>query len=68
MSLKAIHICFVTLFTLLCFGLATYMGRTWMQEGGRMNLCLSVVGGVTGVLMVFYFRLILRKLKDVSML
>ncbi len=68
MSLKAIHICFVTLFTLLCFGLAAWAGRTWTHEGGGMNLFLSVLGGVSGVLMLIYFRLVLRKLKDVSML
>lgn len=68
MSLKAIHICFVTLFTVLCFGLAAFTGRTWMQEGGRMNLFLSILGAGTGVLMMAYFRVVLRKLKDVSML
>jgi TRAP-type mannitol/chloroaromatic compound transport system substrate-binding protein len=68
MSLKAIHICFVTLFTVLCFGLSAFTGRTWMREGGGMNLFLSVLGGCSGVLMLVYFRMVLRKLKDVSML
>lgn len=68
MSLKGIHICFVTLFTLLCFGLAGWSGRTWSQEGGAMNLFLAVLGVVSGLLMLVYFRLVLKKLKGVSML
>lgn len=68
MSLKAIHVCFVTLFTLLCFGLSAFAGRTWMRDGGGMNLFLSVLGATSGLLMLVYFRAVLKKLRDISML
>jgi len=68
MSLKAIHVCFVSLFTLLCFGLSAFAGRTWMRDGGGMNLFLAILGVCTGLLMLVYFRVVLKKLRDISML
>lgn len=68
MSLKAIHVCFVTLFTLLCFGLSAFAVRTWMRDGGGMNLFLAILGVGTGLLMLVYFRVVLKKLRDISML
>lgn len=61
MSLKAFHLIFVTLLTLLSFGFAA-----WAFAGGRM--LFGVAGIVTGILVIFYGIYFLKKLKKITYL
>lgn len=58
MSLKAFHLVFVIAAILLCLGLAVW--------GAKENIVLSVLGGASSVLLAFYLRAVLKKLKNVS--
>lgn len=61
MSLKAFHLVFVSLLTLLAFGCAA-----WGFSAGH---ALFGIGGiVAGVLVIFYGKYFLKKLKRISYL
>jgi hypothetical protein len=61
MSLKAVHLIFVSLLTALAFGCAA-----WAFSAG--NLLFGMGGIVAGVLVIFYGFYFLKKLKKVSYL
>lgn len=69
MSLKAFHIIFITLSTLLAFGFAGWCSLMFFY-GGRSILMLVLailsLGGAVGL--VCYGRYVLKKLKDISYL
>ena len=67
MSLKAFHIVFVTIATLFALGFGVFMLRKSMPDdtGGIVAGVLSLVGAVV---MVWYGRWFLKKLKDESYL
>ncbi len=61
MSLKAVHLIFVTLLTSLSFGCAAWA----FQSGSPL---WGVMGIVTGIFVIVYGVYFLRKLKNVSYL
>jgi len=61
MSLKTFHLIFVTLLTALSFGFAA-----WAFVNGRVLYGLA--GVVTGVLVIWYGKYFLKKLKKISYL
>lgn len=70
MSLKAIHVLFITASVLLC---ALFSGWAfWMysnEESGRQaNLVMGVISSILGLGLLVYGRYFLKKLKDVSYL
>jgi len=68
MSLKAFHIVFVTVSTLLCAGFSLWALTTYRADGEPGLLAASLLGLVGCVTLVVYGRWFLRKLKGVSYL
>ncbi len=70
MSLKAVHLLFITASTLLSFGFAAWALWSYLNEEPRntVNLIMGTVSAVLGVGLVVYGRYFLKKLKDVSYL
>ncbi len=66
MSLKAFHIFFIVVSTLLCVLFGVWAVRDYRVSGSTMNLALGITSFVTGVGLVWYGRWFLRKLKHVS--
>ena len=68
MSLKAIHLFFVTVLTTLCCGLGVSKLRAFQATGDRTELWWGVGAFVTAVAVVVYGRYFLKKLKSYSYL
>lgn len=68
MSLKAIHIVFITAATLLAFGFGAWALHQYSQSGARMDLVMGVLGVLGGVGLIWYGRYFLKKLKNISYL
>lgn len=64
MSLKTVHVVFVSLLSVLCFGTAAWLLAQASAEGGqRTDLWLGLASGLGGVVVVVYGVWFLRKLK-----
>jgi hypothetical protein len=61
MSLKAVHLIFVTLLTALSFGFAT-----WAFQAG--SVFWGVAGIIAGILVIVYGVYFLKKLKNIGYL
>jgi hypothetical protein len=69
MSLKALHLVFITAATLLSFGFAAWCFRAYATgETAKLGLILGVASLVAGLGLVIYGRYFLKKLKHVSFL
>ncbi|MBI1840953.1 MAG: hypothetical protein HYR88_08910 [Verrucomicrobia bacterium] len=70
MSLKALHLLFIIVSTLLCFGFAGWALWAYSHEdvGRRANLIMGSTSAALGVALLAYGRYFLRKLRDVSYL
>jgi hypothetical protein len=69
MSLKALHIVFITASTLLTFGFGVWeLRRYFIGEGLSSDLILGSISLVAGTALVIYGRYFLKKLKNVSYL
>ena len=68
MSLKAFHIFFVTLSTLLALGFGAWAIRDYRTGGAIGSLVLGVASLVCSVVLVLYGRWFLNKLKGESYL
>lgn len=69
MSLKAFHIFFVTISTTLAFGFGVWSLKNYFGgDRAALDLVMGTASMLVGVLLVFYGRYFLRKLKDVSYL
>ena len=69
MSLKAFHVVFITLSTLLAVGFAFSSYHDYqMHGGGTVAMSLTVAGFVAAAGLVTYGVWFLKKLKDVSFL
>ena len=68
MSLKAFHIFFVSISTVLCVGFGAWSLRLYLDSGGGLNLALAVGAFVGTAVLVWYGAWFLRKLRDVSYL
>jgi hypothetical protein len=56
MSLRAFHIVFVALSSLLCFGFAGWSLHQYRSGGGRGSLALGLAAAVAGVALLVYGR------------
>jgi len=69
MSLKAFHVIFITLSSLMLFGFGAWMLRAYRgPEGMTGDLVWAVAAIVAGVSLLVYEGFFLRKLKNVSYL
>ncbi len=69
MSLKAFHVIFITVSSLMLFGFGAWMLRAYRgPEGAPSDLVWAVVGLVAGVGLLVYEGFFLKKLKNVSYL
>ena len=69
MSLKAFHLIFVSVSTLLTFGVAAWAFNSYFGGARRMADLLYGLGAlVCAGMLLIYARYFLRKLKDISYL
>lgn len=68
MSLKAVHLIFVTVLTTLCFGTGAWKFRLYREAQLSSDLVWSVAAAGLGVLVIFYGVYFLKKLKNFSYL
>ena len=68
MSLKAIHIVFITASTVLAFGFGCWELKGYSAGGERGDLILGVASLVTGVALIVYGKYFLKKLKNIGYL
>ena len=68
MSLKAFHIIFIVLSTVLAVGLGVWATRDFAQSGSLAHLYLGVGSFIGSVVLVCYGVWFLRKLRHVSYL
>ena len=68
MSLKALHIVFVTASTLLAFGFGVWELKAYQISDQRMDLLMGIGGLVSGLVLIVYGKMMLKKLKHISYL
>jgi hypothetical protein len=68
MSLKAVHLIFVTVLTSLCFGTGAWKFRQYRETQVPGDLVWGIVAAMLGVLVIFYGVYFLKKLKNFSYL
>ncbi len=69
MSLKAVHLIFVTALSALAFGTAVWKARDYAGPAGNSTDLIFAAGAfATGVLVIIYGIFFLRKLRKVSYL
>ena len=66
LSLKAFHIIFIALSTLLAFGFAGWCGYFYANYGETLNLIMGIISFVTGIVLIIYGKRFLQKLKHVN--
>ncbi|MBC8003485.1 MAG: hypothetical protein H7X97_12935 [Opitutaceae bacterium] len=68
MSLKALHIVFVTASTLLAFGFGAWELKAYQLSEQRIDLIMGIGGLVSGLALIVYGKMVLKKLKHISYL
>jgi DNA-binding transcriptional regulator of glucitol operon len=68
MSLKAMHIVFITCSILLAFFLAGWLWHDYAATGDRAEAVWGAVSGLAGLVLIVYAKAILRKLRQISSL
>ena len=68
MSLKAFHIIFIIASILLAFGFAAWCFNEYSDHRRRFELISGIVSTGAGVGLIFYFKYVLKKLKNISYL
>ena len=68
MSLKALHIVFVAASTLLALGFGAWELRAYQASADRMDLFMGIGSLVSGVGLIVYGKMMLKKLKHISYL
>lgn len=68
MSLKAIHIVFISAATLLAFAFGGWMLRDYSGSGQLSDLLFGIGSTATGVGLIVYGRYFLKKLKHINYL
>ena len=68
MSLKAFHIVFIIVSTLLSFGLAVWSGVSYSHTSRIGDLLLGLGSLLAGIALLVYGRYFLKKLKNISYL
>ena len=66
MSLKFFHLVFIVLSILLAFGFAVWSLFNYSDGKRTLDLVFGLLGLAAGVALIFYFKYVLRKLKDMS--
>jgi hypothetical protein len=68
MSLKALHLVFVTASVALTGWLAVWFFQAWSESQDRTDLVMGIGSAVCAVTLVVYGRLVFKKLKNLSYL
>ena len=68
MSLKAFHIVFVVVSTVLAFGFAAWSFGQYQETRGLVELGFGFGSLLAGVSLIVYGRYVLKKLKHISYL
>ncbi|MBM3879638.1 MAG: hypothetical protein FJ387_07940 [Verrucomicrobia bacterium] len=68
MSLKAFHILFILVSIVLAFGFGAWELVAFFDGRQTLDLALGAGSLVAGVALIFYFRAVLKKLKNMSYL
>ncbi|GIV60144.1 hypothetical protein GQ464_003100 [Rhodocaloribacter litoris] len=68
MSLKAFHIFFIAVSTLLAFGFAAWSLYAFVQAGGVGSLLMGLAALLLGLVLVVYGRRFRQKFRDVGSL
>jgi hypothetical protein len=68
MSLKAFHVVFIVASILLALGFGAWSLAQFFNGGKAMDLVFGLGSLGVGVGLVFYFKYVLKKLKDISYL
>jgi hypothetical protein len=69
MSLKAFHVLFITISSLMLFGFGAWMLRAYRgPEGGTADLVWAIAAMLAGASLLVYEGFFLKKLKNVSYL
>lgn len=68
MSLKSVHLFFVTILTALCFGLTVWKAHDYLSYNSISDLLFAGSSFLVGCLVIWYGRRIYRKLAAFSYL
>jgi DNA-binding transcriptional regulator of glucitol operon len=68
MSLKAVHIFFITCSILLSFFLGGWLWHDYGRTQDHMEAVMGVVSVLSGFVLILYAKAILRKLRQISFL
>lgn len=68
MSLKAFHVVFVTASILLAFGFGVSSYCAYKDQDRPVDLIYAIGSTLAGIVLVIYFKMVLRKLKNISYL
>jgi hypothetical protein len=68
MSLKAFHIAFISISTLLAVGFGIWGAWSYAQSGNLSHLLMGIGSFITAILLAWYFKWFLRKLKNIGYL
>ena len=68
MSLKAFHVVFITASILLAFGFGAWSYFDYKDQGKTVDLIYAIGSTLAGIALVIYFKIVLRKLKNISYL
>jgi hypothetical protein len=68
MSLKAFHIVFIVISTLLALGLGAWEINSFFAGNGPVHLVFGILAVLAAVGLAWYGRIVLRKLKHISYL
>lgn len=68
MSLKTFHIVFVSVSTILSFGVAGWAFKGYRMTGSKADLWFGIGGVVVGIGLLVYGRYFLKKLKKIGYL
>ena len=66
MSLKVFHLVFILLSILLAFGFAAWSLVNYSNARRTLDLFFGLIGVGAGIALVFYFKYVLKKLKNMS--
>jgi len=68
MSLKAVHLVFVTVLSSLCFGTGVWQLRHFRETQATNDLVWGIVALLAGIAVLVYGKYFLKKLKNFSYL
>jgi hypothetical protein len=66
LSLKTLHIIFITSSILLAFGFAGWCAYYYVKYGETLNLIMGILSLASGIVLIVYGKRFLQKLKHVN--